>query len=304
MKKRKIIKIDENKCDGCGACIPNCPEGALRVIDGKARLVSDPLCDGLGACLGECPKGAITVEEREAAAYDEEEVMRNMVIQGPNTVKAHLRHLKDHGQDEYLAQALAFLKSKGISNPLGESGRQPPVTGHKPESQEHKNTGHAAEPVKKSFCGCPGARELVLGCENGEEAAGDTAVARSQLRQWPVQMHLISPSAPYFKKADVVLAADCVAYACGNFHNGFLKGKALAIACPKLDEGQESYIEKLTALVDEAGINTLTVLTMEVPCCGGLLSMARAALAAAKRKIPIKHVMISLQGGIKSEEWL
>jgi Pyruvate/2-oxoacid:ferredoxin oxidoreductase delta subunit len=281
MKIRKIIKIDEAKCDGCGLCIPNCPEGALRVIDGKARLVSDLLCDGLGACLGECPRGAITVEERAAAAYDEAEVMKNMLPLGMNTVKAHLAHLKSHGQDEYLSQALENLKKQGIENPL--------------EKGEH---------MVKSPCGCPGAKTMTFTAGKGEEECNGGTEVRSRLRQWPVQLRLVSPSAPYFKKADVVLAADCAAYAFGDFHNRFLKGKALAIACPKLDEDHDSYIEKLTALFDAAGINTLTVITMEVPCCGGLMQMAQTALSAARRKVPVKQIVIGLQGEIKSEEWV
>jgi len=284
--KRKIIKIDEGKCDGCGLCIPNCPEGALQVIDGKVRLISDLLCDGLGACLGGCPRRAITVIEREAADYDERKVMANMIKKGPNTEKAHLKHLKDHGQNDFLKQAMDFLREKGIINPLTDNI----ANKHEPEAG-----GHAP-------CGCPGAREMDF--HGTAEKDCKTGPVRSQLRQWPVQLHLISPMASYYKKADVVLAADCVAYAYGNFHNEFLQNKALAIACPKLDEGQENYVTKLTALIDEAGINTLSVLTMEVPCCGGLLSMARAALAAAKRKVPVKHIVISLQGGIKSENWV
>jgi len=286
--KRKIIKIDEDKCDGCGACIPNCPEGALRVVDGKARLVSDLLCDGLGACLGECPKGAITIEERAAAEYDESEVMKNMVRQGTNTVRAHLKHLKDHGQDEYLAQAMTFLKSKGID-----------MKEVVPPAASPKETG------KKSSCGCPSARTMTFENETAPEKGGcGGPAAGSQLRQWPVQLHLLSPAAPYFKKADVVLAADCSAYAYGNFHNDFLKGKILAIACPKLDEGREIYTEKLAAMINDAAINTLTVVTMEVPCCGGLLNLAQAALAAAVRKVPLRHIVIGLQGGIKSDAWL
>jgi len=280
---RKIIKIDETKCDGCGLCIPNCPEGALKVIDGKARLVSDLLCDGLGACLGECPRGAITVEERAAAAYDETEVMKHMLPLGMNTVKAHLAHLKAHGQGEYLGQALEFLRKRGIESPMDKG--------------EHMKQ-------EKSPCGCPGAKAMSFDDGEGREECGGAAEVKSRLRQWPVQLHLVSPSAPYFKKADVVLAADCAAYAYGDFHNRFLKGKALAIACPKLDEGQENYLAKLTALFDEAGINTLTVITMEVPCCGGLLHMAKTALAAAKRKAPVKHIVMGLQGGVKSEEWV
>jgi hypothetical protein len=224
------------------------------------------------------------VVEREATDYDERAVMENMIKKGTNTVKAHLKHLKDHGQKDFLKQAADVLKEKGIPNPLEEN-----------MADGHKAGGHAP-------CGCPGARELDFRGKPEEDCkAGPVA---SRLRQWPVQLHLVSPAAPYYKKADVVLAADCVAYAYGDFHDEVLKDKALAIACPKLDEGQESYVEKLTALIDGAEINTLTVVTMEVPCCGGLLSMARAALAAAKRKVPVKHIVIGLQGGIKSENWV
>jgi NAD-dependent dihydropyrimidine dehydrogenase PreA subunit len=289
--KRKIIEIDESKCDGCGLCIPNCPEGALRVIDGKARLVSDLLCDGLGACLGECPKGAIRITERTAQAYDERKVMENMLPKGANTIKAHLNHLKDHGQKDFLRQAVEFLKERNLTNPLEEGGHIAQDTGHRPKAGG------------KDQCGCPGARAMSFGAEDGgmEAGSGGAAAVRSQLRQWPVQLHLVSPLASYFKKADVVLAADCAAYAHGNFHNEFLKNKALAIACPKLDEGQESYVEKLIALIDVAEINALTVIIMEVPCCGGLLSLARTALGRSKRKIPLKCIVIGLQGGIKSE---
>lgn len=292
--KRKIIKIDEEKCDGCGLCIPNCPEGALQVIDGKARLISDLLCDGLGACIGECPKGAIEVEEREAGKYDERKVMENMMKKGKNTIKAHLSHLKDHGQAEFLKQAVDFLKEKGVADPLAEGGHRSQVTTHKPEK-----TGNGGE---VSPCGCPGAREMSFDGAEGEEAGPVKVMSR--LRQWPVQLQLVSPLAPYFKKADVLLAADCVAYAYGNFHNEFLKGKALAIACPKLDENQESYLEKIKSLIEDAGINTLTVLTMEVPCCMGLLNLVKLALRNCARKAPVKHVIIGLQGAIKHEEWL
>jgi len=290
MKKRKIIEIDERKCDGCGLCIPNCPEGALRVIDGKARLISDLLCDGLGACLGECPRGAIKVTERAAEEYDERKVMENMMKQGANTVHAHLKHLKTHGMTDFLAQAVDFLKEKGIVNPL----------------EENMKNNHKSSEEGKSPCGCPGAREMSFEAADasGETGGGKAAEIQSCLRQWPVQLHLVSPMAPYFKKADVVLAADCVAYAYGNFHNEFLKGRALAIACPKLDERQEDYVEKITALIDDARINTLTVMTMEVPCCMGLLNMVKLVLRGAKRKVPVKHIIVGMQGGIKSEEWL
>jgi len=283
--KRQMVKIDESKCDGCGNCVTGCHEGALQVIDGKARLISDLLCDGLGACIGECPQGAIKIEERLAEPYDEAKVMAGMVKHGPNTIKAHLKHLADHGQKNFLKQAFDYLKKHGIANPLEEEMKKEP-----------KHGGH--EP-----CGCPGGRTMDLrdNCGCGDDGADPAA--KSQLRQWPVQLHLASPMAPYFQKADVVIAADCTAFAYGNFHNDFIKGKAIVIACPKLDDGQELYVEKLQGLIEDAKVNTLTVVTMEVPCCGGLLAMVKQAAAASKRKVPIKSVVIGIQGGIKSEDW-
>ena len=279
--KRQIIKIDEAKCDGCGNCVTGCHEGALQVIDGKARLISDLLCDGLGACIGECPQSAIKIEEREAVPYDEVKVMEGMVKQGPNTIKAHLKHLKDHAQKKFLQQAFGYLKQNNIPNPMEEEMKKEP------------------EP-----CGCPGSRSMDFRQPTGagEEAAGSAAA--SQLRQWPVQLHLASPMAPYFEKADLVVAADCTAFAYGNFHNDFIKGKAIVIACPKLDDGREIYVEKIQALIEDARINTLTVVTMEVPCCSGLLAIVKEAAAAASRKVPVKHVVIGIQGGIKSEGWV
>jgi len=279
--KRQIIKIDEAKCDGCGNCVTGCHEGALQVIDGKARLISDLLCDGLGACIGECPQGAIKIETREAVPYDEVKVMDGMVKQGPNTIKAHLKHLKDHAQKAFLKQAFDYLKAHNIANPLEEEMKK---------EQKH-------EP-----CGCPGGRTMDFRAPAAVETE-DPAPAVSHLRQWPVQLHLASPMAPYFQKADVVIAADCTAYAYGSFHADFIKGKAIVIACPKLDDGQELYVEKIQALIEDAKVNTLTVVTMEVPCCGGLLAIVKNAAAAASRKVPVKHVVIGIQGGIKSEAW-
>ncbi len=280
--KRQIIKIDEAKCNGCGNCVTGCHEGALQVIDGKARLISDLLCDGLGACIGECPQGAIKIEEREAAPYDEVKVMEGMVPQGANTIKAHLKHLRDHGQKTFLKQALDYLREHNIPNPMEEEMKE-------------AHGGHGA-------CGCPGGRTIDL--RGGEAGAQEPAGPMpSQLRQWPVQLHLASPMAPYFQKADVVIAADCTAYAYGNFHQDFIKGKALVIACPKLDDGLEIYREKIQALIEDAKVNTLTVVTMEVPCCGGLLALVKQAAAASSRKVPVKSVVIGIQGGIKSEDW-
>ncbi len=277
--EREIIQIDENKCTGCGLCIPGCPEGAIQLIDGKARLVSDLFCDGLGACLGHCPEGAITIEKREAEPYDERIVIENIIKAGPNTIEAHLKHLEDHGETEFLRTAKEILKEKNI--PIPDEKAHPVQTGG----------------------GCPGSQMMSFQ-EKGTENKVESAPVDSQLTHWPVQMHLISPRAPYYQNADVLLAADCTAYAVGNFHNRFLKNKSLAIACPKLDEGQDVYLAKLQALIDEANINTLTILIMQVPCCGGLIALAKKAMEQASRKVPVKKIVVSIQGDILSEEWL
>jgi ferredoxin len=279
--KRKIIYIDDELCNGCGQCIPNCPEGALQLIDGKARLISDLFCDGLGACIGECPLGAITIEEREAQSYDERRVMENVIAQGRGVIQAHLAHLQEHGEQEYLAQALAVLEERGIDVELPEAAQG------------------------RANAGCPGSqvRAFHAGSSPTEGTSGiDTPDAPSQLRQWPVQLHLLPPSAPYFRDADVLLAADCAAYAHGDFHRQFLQGRRLAIACPKLDSNQDIYLDKLKALIDFSGIRSITVLTMEVPCCRGLLQLARSAAAEAERKIPIQWLEIGVQGDLLQEE--
>ncbi len=278
MAKRKIINIDKQKCNGCGQCVPNCPEGAIQIIDNKAHLISDLFCDGLGACIGHCPVGAITIEEREAEGYDEARVMENIIKGGANVIKAHLEHLKDHGETEYLKQAIDALKSKGIRPP-------------------------DLEKAKHSHAGCPGAMMMDFSKEQqGDVEEDGTRV--SQLRQWPVQLHLVSPTASYYRKMDVVLSADCVAYTLADFHKDYLKGKSLAIACPKLDHGQDIYIDKIIALIEQAEINSLTVMTMEVPCCGGLLELAKKASNSAKRKVPLKHVVVSIKGKTLKDEWV
>jgi ferredoxin len=284
--KRKIIHIDAELCNGCGNCIPNCPEGALQMIDGKARLVSDLFCDGLGACIGECPVGAINIEEREAAAYNERQVMENIVKAGDNTIRAHLQHLASHGETGFLQEARAYLRERGIA-----------VAEETPAAEE-----------ASAACGCAGSqpRELRRPAPAHAHAGheGHAAPLASELSHWPVQLHLIPPNGPAFRQADVLLSADCVAYAFGDFHRRFLSGRSLAIACPKLDAHQDVYLDKLTALIDFAGIRSLTVLTMEVPCCRGLLQLASQAAAAAQRKIPIKWLEISVQGEILREQEL
>jgi len=272
MSTRTIIAIDEQKCTGCGLCLPNCPEGALQIIDGKVRLVSDLFCDGLGACVGYCPEGAITLSEREAEPYDERQVMANIARQGANTIRAHLDHLHSHGEKDLLSQALAWLAETGLPVPEG----------WKREAQEHRR-------------------------EPGERAPAEIPEkpAASELGNWPIQLHLISPMAPQFSGKDVLLCADCVAYAAGSFHASFLKGKVLAIACPKLDEGKDVYREKITALIDHAQIKSLTVVMMEVPCCRGLLALAEQARGNAQRKVPLTAAIISIKdGAVLSEKLL
>ena len=276
--KRKIIRIDEEKCNGCGQCIPNCHEGAMQLIDGKARLVSDLFCDGLGACIGHCPEGAIEIIEREAEPYDERRVMEVLVPKGRNTILAHLEHLRDHNEQVFLQQAIDYLKENNIMM--------------NPEKTEHQSHGG----------GCPGsmARDF-RAPETPDVPTGERAA--SELRQWPVQLHLLNPQASYFKNADVVLAADCAAFAMGDFHARFMKGKSIAIACPKLDTNKESYVQKLTSMIADTKINSMTVVMMEVPCCGGLLQMAQLARSNAGRNIPVKKVIVSLQGEVTEEDW-
>ncbi len=274
--ERQIIRIDESKCDGCGVCASGCPEGALQMIDGKARLVSEITCDGLGACIGQCPQGAILIEVREAAPYDECRTLDNILPMGANTLKAHLRHLHEHAQTTYLNQALAYLQELKISIPP-----------------------YKEKPME---CGCPGSAPQTL---HREPAAGGSREGlSSQLGQWPVQMHLISPLNPAFHRSDLLLAADCCAFAMADFNQQHLPSKTLAIACPKLDQGQEVYLDKLTALIDQAEVNTITVMIMEVPCCGGLLRMAQQALERATRKVPLKAIVVGVDGAIRRESWV
>jgi len=296
--KRTVIKIDEALCNGCGLCVKGCHEGALQLINGKAVMVSELYCDGLGACIGDCPEGAIELEEREAEPYSEEAVMERISPKGETVILAHLKHLKEHGEKDLLMQGVDYLRRNNIKVDLSQIHGQP-----------HAGGTHS---------GCPGSMARTLkpagqvaanaGFAQGGasfSAQGFSATPQvSELRQWPVQLHLLNPQAGYFQGADVLLAADCTSFTAGNFHSRFLKGKILAIACPKLDSNTESYIEKLRVMIDDSKIDTLTVLIMEVPCCGGLLQMAKIARKKASRHIPIKNIVLSVQGEIKSEVWI
>jgi len=253
MAVREVIEIDEKLCDGCGDCVTACAEGAIEIIDGKARLVSDVYCDGLGACLGHCPQGALTVIQREADSFDESAVERR----------------------------LADLRVSGVPNfprPNLQVVAQAPTMGG----------------------GCPGSRAQMLETAAPFPSAPGRGPA-SQLRHWPVQLHLVPPTAPFFQDADVLLAADCVAFAVGDFHQRYLAGSSLAIACPKLDANQEIYIQKLVAMIDQAKIKSLKVMVMEVPCCGGLVRLVEEALRRAQTSVPVECLVVGTQGVLLGE---
>lgn len=292
--KRDIIRIDEDKCTGCGDCVPNCHEGALQIIDGKVRMVSELMCDGLGACIGHCPEGAITIEQREAEPYDEIMVMQEMVGKGFNTVVAHLRHLREHNETVFLKLGMGFLIQ------------------HEAELsfyvQDVKDAVHqvvVAATNTQSGGGCPGSQTIVFDPSSMRPVGQEITVsASSELRQWPVQLHLINPTAAYFQGSDLLVAADCSAFSLGDFHSNWLKNRSLVIACPKLDQGKEIYVQKLINLIDTSRVNTITVLMMEVPCCGGLLQLVQMAVQRSSRKVPVKAVTVSIKGGILDEQWV
>jgi ferredoxin len=290
---REVVKIEEEICNGCGECIPNCHEGALQIIDGKARLISDLLCDGLGACIGHCPLGAISIEKREAEDYNEVKTIELMIGKGKNTVLAHLKHLKDHHENIYLKQGIEFitLNRNNIHFNIDEILVE--------INDENLNYTLNMENNHK----CPGSGEVQFHSRRDVKIQDDSFEPASELTHWPVQLHLINPAASYFQKADILIAADCTAFAMGNFHSSYLRGKSLVIACPKLDSNKHIYIEKIQALIDKSLVNTITVLIMEVPCCGGLMSIVQDAMQKSIRKVPLKLVISSIQGSVLHEEW-
>jgi len=302
---REMVKIDEDLCNGCGDCVPNCHEGALQIIDEKARLISDLLCDGLGACIGHCPMGAITIEKREAEAYNETKVMELMVEKGKNTVIAHLTHLKDHNETAYLKEGVHYLRNNAKNIDFSISEVIEVVHNHGKQAPPKATPHVQAKPIAHAAGGgCPGSQAISFEPKGMVVDSQNSTSGQSELRQWPVQMHLINPAASYFQGADIVIAADCVAFSMGNFHQDYLKGKSLAIACPKLDSGQDSYVQKMIALIDQSKVNTITVMIMTVPCCGGLLQMVKMAADNASRKVPIKAAIVSVEGEVISEEWI
>ncbi len=311
--KRKIISIDETKCTGCGQCIPDCPEGALQLIEGKARLVSDLFCDGLGACIGTCPEGAISVIEREAEPYNEAAVMETIVKQGRPVIKAHLEHLAGHGQVALYDQAIEYLIEKGIPIPDHAAPDRKPaappcrlLAGRMGEGTVCRTTpprsavdhGGAGPGASHPFAGCPGSAARSIPRAGGpRQPAGGTT--DSELRQWPVQLSLLNPAAPYFENADLLIAADCVPFAYAGFHAEFLRGRIVIIFCPKLDPDIEGYIEKLSAIFRLHTIRSIMVARMEVPCCSGVRSVVDKALEKAGKKIPVEEKTITIEGGIQ-----
>lgn len=254
MAVRQIIEIDEDLCDGCGDCVSACAEGAIKLIDGKAKLISDTYCDGLGACLGDCHVGAIKIIERDADGFDEE------------AVAVHLTKIgRGHEQ-------ISVPRPLNIVNPISTGGGG----------------------------GCPGSRAQTLQ-PAPVTGKGEVPPAASQLGHWPIQLHLVPPTAPFFQGADVLLAADCVPFAVGDFHQRYLAGHSLAIACPKLDHNQEIYLDKLVAMIETAQIASMHVMVMEVPCCSGLVRLVDEARKRATRQVPIKCTVIGTDGAVRHE---
>jgi Pyruvate/2-oxoacid:ferredoxin oxidoreductase delta subunit len=255
--RRAIVKIDEDKCNGCGACVPACAEGAIRIVDGKARLVSDVYCDGLGACLGTCPQGAITIEQREAEPFDAE-------------------------------AAEAF--GRAASDP-----QTPP-----------REAGADARRDEPAFGGCPGLalQRFAPAAKRpaaGDAGAGDDEPPPSRLGQWPVQLRLVPPHAPFLVGADLVICADCVPFAVADFHDRYLDGRAVLVGCPKLDD-LEQYRQKLRQIFAHARPARVTVLRMEVPCCAALAAAAVEARNAAAPDLPMEVHTIGIRGGIVRQE--
>lgn len=287
--KRKIIQIDEEKCTGCGDCATGCPEGAIQIIEGKARLVSDFQCDGLGACVGQCPEDAISIIEREAVAYDEVAVIKIIIPQGSAVIQAHLQHLHEHEQHDYLKQAIDYLNQHNIAIPELKKASACHGGGH----------AHGAQAGS-----CPGSKSMSFEKEPRSKNASSSASDKiaSELSQWPIQLHLINPVAPYFSGVDLVIAADCTAFSYGDFHRDFLQGKKLVIACPKLDDGMTVYQEKIQNLIEHGSVKSLQVIIMEVPCCGGLYRVAQEALNKSSKKVPLTLTVIGLKGNIVAQE--
>jgi ferredoxin len=262
--KRNIIIIDEEKCNGCGQCVIGCAEGAIQLIDGKAKLVSEVYCDGLGACIGECPVGALTLSECEVAEYDQSAVDK---------------HLASIGRAPHAAPA--------ATHP------EPPLHRHAPQPQGCP--GSLARSLHQ-----PAATVSPVGCPG---SSASTPAPRSALGNWPIQFSLLPVNAPYLERASLLMAADCTAFAYPDFHRRFMKGKVAIIGCPKLDDAG-AYRQKLAQVIQANYIEFIHVVYMEVPCCGGLVRLVQEAVADSGHKVPVKLTKISIDGSILEESVL
>lgn len=278
---RKVIKIDEDKCDGCGLCIPSCHEGALQIIDGKAKLVKDSLCDGFGACIGECPLGAITFEERETEGYNEIEVLERLLHEPDADIKAHLMHLFDMGDLDNFNIAVHYLEEIGIKiNIINKGG------------------GHDM-PTEKSGGGCPGAAPKkifkplnVIEDKSNKQKKSDN---NSELEHWPVQLHLVNPGSDFLQGKTLILMSTCAPVAYGNIQQDYIKNNAVVLACPKLDY-TEPYQNKLAQIIATANLVKIIVLRMEVPCCSGLTDILKKAYNTIGIPLPIEEHTIGING--------
>lgn len=281
---RKIIEIDESKCDGCALCIPECKEGAIQIIEGKARLVSDLFCDGLGACIGYCPQGAITVIEREAQPYSERLVMEKLVNMPVSVIAAHLNHLAEHNEMQLYKEATDYLKEINY----------PKLFELLPQYQSPKHSGG----------GCPGSRMVIMEKKEAPEELSSKTKTASALEQWPIQLHLVNPAAPYFRNSELLIMSTCGPVASAELHSKFLPGRSVVIACPKLDY-TEPYTDKLAQIFKFGNTPKAVVVIMEVPCCKGLSKFALdAAKQSGNTEIEIEEIILTLDGEIKARNYL
>ena len=263
MQTRKIINIDEEKCNGCGNCVTGCHEGALQIVDGVAKLVNEQFCDGFGDCIGECPTGALKIEERKAEEFDLEATKEHVEnVRGKEAAKEMMQAQEEHAANQ------------------------------NDKEEEHHHHGHGG--------GCPGSRMKMMNKSDKttttSEKNTEPKEVKSQLEQWPVQIDLLSPQAPYFANSDLLITADCVPVAYGNYQQE-LKGKAVAMGCPKLDDAQ-SHVNKLASIIKENDLNSINILRMEVPCCGGMVQIAEQALEMAGSDLEIEVKTIGINGEV------
>lgn len=293
---RDILKIDDSLCTGCGFCIPACTEGALMIIDGKVRLISDLVCDGLGGCVNECPHGAMSIEKVEIEPYDEAAAIAKLSGQGKNTTLAHLKHLKERGETIYLQEGLEWLRYNSGKVNFNAAAVIAEVNSYEAfyeiigssmfVSPDSSGEQHNSTDIEKP----------------DSDSAGETSTTQSWLKNWPIHMNHINPNAACFRNFGLLLAANCVAFAMGDFHSKYLKGKSLAIACPKFDNSTDEYIEKLSLMLENSKVSSVTVMLMDVPCCDGLMQIVKQAVMWSQRKIPVRKITVSINGEVLKDE--